>query len=259
MRYSVLGAGKRLRAYLVFACAEMYSVNKVSSYRVGSAVEMAHSFSLVHDDLPCMDDDDLRRGKPSTHVVFGESTAILAGNSLLSTAFEILSNKQTHEVERVRLDLIKKFAQVVGPYGMCGGQLMDLSTENSFGEQQIIKLQNMKTALMISFCCEAGGILGEASSEDKNILSIFGKEIGLVFQIVDDLLDIEGKVEDVGKRVRKDQSLGKSTLISLLGVEASRKKAYSIQETAVKKLNSHFGSKARRLAEISDFILKRKI
>ncbi|MEC7303510.1 MAG: farnesyl diphosphate synthase, partial [Pseudomonadota bacterium] len=223
MRYASLDGGKRLRPFLLMQSAGLFGVGERSALRTGSALELIHCYSLVHDDLPAMDDDDLRRGKPTVHKQFDEATAILAGDALLTLAFEFLAHPETHANAGVRCDLVAALAKAAGAHGMVGGQMIDLQAENeTFDIGQITRLQRLKTGELIAYACEGGAILGQASNNAREALRGYAHDLGLAFQIADDLLDVEGSVEEVGKAVNKDEDAGKATFVSILGVERAR-------------------------------------
>ncbi|PPR77887.1 MAG: Farnesyl diphosphate synthase [Alphaproteobacteria bacterium MarineAlpha2_Bin1] len=258
MRYSSIGSGKKIRPYIVFASSNIFGVPLSQSILVGTSVEMVHTFSLIHDDLPCMDDDDIRRGKPSLHVQFDESTAVLAGNALLIDAFKLLTSKIINEEFNIRIRLIERLAEVSGYKGMCGGQMADLlSQSNDFLKSEILRLNSMKTAAIISFCCEAGGILGGASEYECKVLQEFGLDIGLAFQIIDDILDVEGEENKTGKKVNKDNELGKKNLVSNYGIKYSKNEAKRLINQANKNLNCVFGVKSEKLQRLAEFIIYR--
>jgi len=258
MRYAALGGGKRLRPFLVLNSASLFGVQEECAARVAAAVECVHSYSLVHDDLPCMDDDDLRRGRPSTHRQFDEATAVLAGDALLNFAFEILSDSGTHEDPNIRCELVRGLAVASGPHGMVGGQMLDLESENqTLPVGAVTRLQQLKTGALIAFSCEAGAILGKASPPHRQALHAYAHDFGLAFQITDDLLDIEGNAEMLGKTVGKDQVAGKSTLVSLLGVERARVQAKFLSDQAVKHLDL-FDEKADLLRVAARFAIARR-
>ena len=225
MRYAALDGGKRLRPFLLMQSASLLGVSKRSALRTGAALELIHCYSLVHDDLPAMDDDDLRRGKPTVHKQFDEATAILAGDALLTLAFEVLSHDETHANAGVRCRLVSALAKAAGSHGMVGGQMIDLQAENkSLNIGQITRLQRLKTGELIAYACEGGAILGQASNTAHEALRGYAHDVGLAFQIADDLLDVEGRVEKVGKAVNKDEDAGKATFVSILGVERVRRR-----------------------------------
>ncbi|HYM31874.1 MAG TPA: farnesyl diphosphate synthase [Candidatus Cybelea sp.] len=258
MRYAALGGGKRLRPLLVLAAADIFSVAHRSAERVAAAIELVHCYSLVHDDLPCMDDDDLRRGKPTVHKAFGEALAVLAGDALLTFAFEILAERSTHGDPEVRAELVRGLAMASGGHGMVGGQVIDLAAEHQVLDLgTITRLQQMKTGALITFACEAGAILGKAAEPSRNAIRKYAHDLGLAFQIVDDLLDVEGSVADAGKRVGKDSAAGKATLVSLLGVEHARTQAAMLARQAAMHLEP-FGPRAELLRQIADFVITRR-
>jgi farnesyl diphosphate synthase len=257
MRYAVLLGGKRLRPFLVVASADMFLVRRDCSLRVAAAVEMVHAYSLVHDDLPCMDDDDLRRGQPATHKEFDEATAVLAGDTLLTKAFEILGGPETHELAEVRSELVHALAVAAGGHGMTGGQMLDLVAEGQALEMPEIKrLQAMKTGALLAFSCEAGAILGRATAAQRTALHGYAHDLGLAFQIKDDLLDVEGDAGTVGKKVGKDDAAGKATFVSILGVERARQQAQMLADQAVAHLHD-FGADADRLRAVARFVVER--
>ena len=257
MAYSTLAGGKRLRPFLVAASADMFGVARSSSLRVGAAVEMIHTYSLVHDDLPCMDDDDVRRGKPSLHVAFDEATAILAGDALQARAFEVLASTETHPNPAVCCELVRSLAGACGCHGMVGGQMIDLEAEHeTLNASEITRLQQLKTGALIAFCCEAGAILGKGAMTLRQALHQFAHDLGLAFQITDDLLDAEGDGKTLGKRVRKDSGLGKATLVSVLGPERARTQAEMLARQASAHLDP-FGEKADIMRGAADFVINR--
>ena len=229
MRYSSLGGGKRLRAFFVMASSTLFKVSPTSALRVASAIEFVHAYSLIHDDLPAMDDDDLRRGKPSCHKQFDEATAILAGDALQALAFEVLAEPDTHGDASVRAHLVADLARAAGAHGMVGGQMLDLLAEQQDAAEMsigaITRLQRLKTGALISFSCTAGAILGKAADPVRNALSAYAHDLGLAFQIVDDLLDVEGDAAEIGKTPGKDAAAGKATFVSILGLERARAQA----------------------------------
>jgi len=258
MRYAVMGGGKRLRPFLVLNSASLFDVNTDCALRVAAAVECVHSYSLAHDDLPCMDDDDMRRGKPSTHRQFDEATAVLAGDALLSLAFEILASAETHEDPNIRCELVRGLAVASGPHGMVGGQMLDLQAEHrTLPASAVTRLQQLKTGALIAFASEAGAILGKASPPYRQALHAYAHDFGLAFQITDDLLDIEGNEETLGKSTGKDQVAGKSTLVSLLGVDRARLQARMLSDQAVKHLDL-FDGKADLLRAAARYAVERR-
>jgi len=218
MRYSALAGGKRIRPFLVISCADIFNVSRNCSERVAAAVEMVHTYSLIHDDLPAMDDDDLRRGQPTCHKKFDEATAILAGDALLTLAFEVLADDETHRQPEVRSELVLELARAIGAKGMVGGQMLDLWAEDhALDVPEITRLQRMKTGALIAYSCNAGAILGRADGHQRQLLNGYAHDIGLAFQIIDDLLDVDGNAEELGKATNKDAAAGKATFVSLLG------------------------------------------
>jgi farnesyl diphosphate synthase len=257
MRYSALGGGKRIRPFLVVECAKLFGVANHSALRTAAAVEMVHCYSLIHDDLPAMDDDDLRRGRPTNHIQFDEATAILAGDALLTKAFEVLADPATHEDPSVRSALVLALAKAAGDHGMVGGQMLDLVAEDhDLDVPEITRLQRMKTGELIAVSCESGGILGKASKSMRHALHAYAHDIGLAFQIADDLLDVEGTEEEVGKKIGKDVDAGKATFVSLLGVERARDQAGLLSRQAMEHLDI-FGKKSDLLKELAEYIVGR--
>ncbi|HSM96035.1 MAG TPA: farnesyl diphosphate synthase [Rhizomicrobium sp.] len=258
MRYAALNGGKRLRAFLVIQSGSLFGVDRRSLGRVAAAVECVHTYSLVHDDLPAMDDDDLRRGKPTVHKAFDEATAILAGDALLTHAFALVGSPEAHGDPFVRCDLVIRLAHASGHSGMVGGQMMDMAFE---GKQpslaEITRMQRMKTAALINFSCEAGAILGKASQPMRNALLAYGMELGLAFQIADDLLDAEGDAGEMGKAAGKDAGRGKSTIVSVLGADRARTHAKALAEQAVRHLDL-FDEKADFLRAAAGFVVERR-
>lgn len=258
MRYASLDGGKRLRPFLTLECARLFDTPDSYSLRAGVAVELIHCYSLIHDDLPAMDDDDLRRGKPSCHIAFDEATAILAGDALQAIAFEILADSATHPDAEVRTALVKGLALASGGNGMVGGQMIDLAAEHSDADvSTITRMQRLKTGALISFSCEAGAIVGKASDEARQALLHYAHDLGLAFQIADDLLDVLGTAEDVGKATQKDEAAGKATFVSLLGVPEAQERAQLLIEQAIARLDM-FGEKAAHLRAIANFVVKRR-
>ena len=256
MRYAALGAGKRLRPFLVIESARLFNVSPASALRVGAALECVHCYSLVHDDLPAMDDDDLRRGKPTAHKKFDEATAILAGDSLLTLAFEILAHGETHKDAEVRSALVLELAQASGMNGMAGGQMLDIEAEAGAAQtlDSIIRIQAHKTGALFRFACEAGAIMAGA---DRAPLRRYADDIGLAFQITDDLLDLESTPQELGKATQKDSGKGKATIASLMGPDAAQAKAQELAESAIAAL-APCGSEAETLREAARFIVSRK-
>ncbi len=260
MRYSSLGGGKRLRAFFVLATTTLFKVGTLPALRTASAIEFVHAYSLIHDDLPAMDDDDLRRGKPSCHRQFDEATAILAGDALQALAFEVLAHEDTHGDPAVRMALVAELAKAAGARGMVGGQMLDLLAEVAGSDQSIgaiTHLQRLKTGALISFSCTAGAILGKAGDLARASLSAYAHDLGLAFQIVDDLLDIEGSPEELGKATGKDAAAGKATFVSILGVERARAQAGMLARQAAAHLEP-FGEAADLLRQATDFVVARR-
>jgi farnesyl diphosphate synthase len=257
MRYAVFAGGKRLRPFLVRASAGLFGLSSAAAMRAGAAIEVLHTYSLVHDDLPCMDDDVLRRGKPTTHVQFDEATAVLAGDGLLTFAFEILADPATHASPAVRCQLIAGLARAAGSEGMVGGQMMDmLAPDKSFDSQAVMELQRLKTGALFEFACEAGPILGEAGGEARETLRAYARDFGLTFQITDDLIDTVSSAGAAGKSVGKDEAQGKATLVSIFGVEGARAKAAELAERAASHL-AGFGPAADLLRALPYRLLDR--
>ncbi len=258
MRYAALSPGKRLRPFFVVQAAQLHGVVGESALRTAAAVEMVHAYSLAHDDLPAMDDDDLRRGQPTVHRQFDEATAILAGDALQTVAFEVLSDPATHPSAEVRCELISALARTSGPSGMAGGQMLDLSAAGTdWDATSVRQLQSMKTAAMFAFACESGAILGEATSEAREALRTFGTSFGLAFQTTDDLMDATGNAEEAGKAVGKDAAQGKATLVALEGVEGARRAAAQFCHNAMESLDL-FGNKADLLREVTRRVAGRR-
>ena len=258
MRYSTLGGGKRLRAFLAMESAALFSVDRRCAARVGAAIEMMHAYSLVHDDLPAMDDDDLRRGRPSCHCAFDEATAILAGDALQTRAFEILAEPDTHSNPDARCELVAALARAAGARGMVGGQMIDMLSEGQvLNAEQISRLQSLKTGRLIQFSAEAGAILGRAGMAQRHLLAAYGRDLGAAFQIADDLLDAVGTTEETGKTAGKDAAAGKATLVAALGVERARAQAEALAVQASAQLES-FGAKADLLRALADYVVTRR-
>lgn len=258
MRYSTLDGGKRLRPFLVMQSASLFNVSESSAIRVACAIEMIHCYSLVHDDLPCMDDDDLRRGRPTCHKKFDEATALLAGDALQTKAFEILAGPATHADPAVRCELVADLAHASGGQGMVGGQMIDLQAhELDLDVAGITRLQQLKTGRLFSFSCEAGAVLGKAHGELRLALRNYAHDLGLAFQIHDDVLDVEGDVAEVGKRLNKDADAGKATFVSLLGLEQAKVQAAMLAEQACRHLDP-FGDKADLMRDVARFVVRRR-
>ncbi len=257
MRYSALAPGKRLRPLLVLAGARLFSVARSSALQVAAAIEMVHAYSLIHDDLPAMDNSDLRRGRPTCHKMFDDATAVLAGDGLLTMAFEVLAHPDTHGDPAVRCELVAALAGAAGAAGMVGGQMIDLIAEKqTLDIGEITRLQRMKTGALIAFSCEAGAILAKAGAEQRTALRGYAHDLGLAFQIADDLLDVEGSAEATGKPVGADAAAGKATFVSILGVERARAQAGLLVDQAVAHLDL-FGQRAELLRQVARFVITR--
>ena len=257
MRHAAIGGGKRLRPLLVAATADLFAVDREASEPVGVAIEAIHVYSLIHDDLPAMDDDDLRRGKPTAHKAYGEATAILAGDCLHALAFEWLADPRLHPDPFVRAELTFELARAAGPSGMAGGQAMDLAAEREpFDLATVTRLQQMKTGALISVSVEAGAILGRVPPEGRTGLRGYAHDLGLAFQIADDLLDAEGDEAAVGKALRKDADAGKATFLSLLGPKRAREQCAMLVEQAVDHLHS-YGAEADILRDLARYVVER--
>ena len=257
MRHAAIGGGKRMRPLLVVAACDLFHVDRERALRVAIAIEAVHVYSLIHDDLPCMDDDDMRRGKPTVHKAFDEATAVLAGDSLHALAFEVLADPATHEDPFARAELVLELARASGPSGMAGGQMMDLAAEGTpFDLGETTRLQQLKTGALIGFCLEAGAIMGRIPDSQRTPLRGYARDLGLAFQIADDLLDVEGDADATGKAVGKDADRGKATFVSLLGVERARTQAQMLIDQAIEHLQS-FGQEADLLRAIARFAIER--
>ena len=264
MRYASLGGGKKFRPFLVVESATLFNVPRQQALMAGAALECVHCYSLVHDDLPAMDNDDLRRGQPTTHKKFDEATAILAGDGLLTFAFDILSRRETHADPAVRLELVGALASAAGLGGMVGGQMLDLAAEGRFtgngpqrlGENEVRILQAMKTGALLRFACKAGGMLGTATAAQRTALERYGSAVGQAFQIADDLLDLEGDTALVGKQTGKDAAAGKATMVSVLGVAKAKALLRDLVAEAEQAL-APFGANAATLIEGALFVAER--
>jgi farnesyl diphosphate synthase len=257
MRHAAIGGGKRMRPLLVIAACELFHVDRAAALRVATAIESIHVYSLIHDDLPAMDNDDMRRGKPTVHKAFGEATAILAGDALHALAFEILADEATHSDPFVRSELMLELARASGPSGMAGGQMMDLEAEHrTFDLPTVTRLQQMKTGALIGFCLEAGAIMGRVPPEGRTSLRGYARDVGLAFQIADDILDVEGSADATGKAVGKDAAAGKATFLSLLGLERARAQANALVDQAIAHLHG-FGAEADLLRAIARYTIER--
>lgn len=259
MRYSVLAGGKALRPFLVMQCAGLFGVERAKALRVAVALEMVHCYSLIHDDLPAMDNDDMRRGQPTCHKKFDEATAILAGDALLTRAFGVIASDDCLFEPAVRCQLVAELSKAAGMSGMIGGQMLDILAEHmdDMDLPEIIRLQQMKTGRLFAYACEAGAIMGKASYDDRQVLKAYARDIGLAFQIADDILDVEGDAESMGKAVRKDLDAHKATFISLLGLEQAKEQANALSYQAIASLE-RFDEKADYLRDLARFIVERK-
>jgi farnesyl diphosphate synthase len=257
MRHAAIGGGKRLRPLLTVAAARLFAIDEERALRAGTAVESIHVYSLIHDDLPCMDDDDLRRGKPTVHKAFDEATAVLAGDSFHALAFEILAHEATHEDPFVRADLVLELARASGTDGMAGGQMMDLAAEGAeLDLPAITRLQQLKTGALIEYAVEAAAIMGRLPPEARTPLRGYARNVGLAFQIADDLLDHSGDEQAAGKRLGKDADAGKATFVSVLGEERARAQADMLVTQAIEHLHGH-GEEADLLRAIARYAVER--
>jgi len=257
MRHGTLGGGKRLRPHLLIESAALFDVSREAALDAAAALECVHCYSLIHDDLPAMDDDDLRRGRPTVHRAFDEATAILAGDALLTLAFEIVAGESAHPDAEVRARLMAGLARAAGWRGMAGGQMLDLMAPGEdLKAAEIARLQAMKTGALLKFACEAGGIVGGAGAEEMVALTRYGATIGQAFQLADDLLDAEGDAATLGKAAGKDEAAGKATLVTLMGPEAAKGRLRELEAEAVSVLEP-FGARGAMLAETADFIIHR--
>ena len=257
MSYGLFSGGKKIRSKILIDCGKIFNVKYTKLIIIGAAVECIHAYSLIHDDLPCMDNDSIRRGKPSTHIKFGESTAVLAGNSLLTLAFEILSDKNLNLNEKTKNNLIKKLSKSAGHTGIAGGQLLDLNFEKKkIPLKKIIDMQLKKTGKLFGYCCSAPAIIKSISKKKINTFENLGLEIGLLFQISDDLIDYKGSSKIAGKKTKKDRKLGKATLISLLGYKNTVIYGEILKKKIQRKLIK-YGQKSNNLSETINYILKR--
>ncbi|MDE1883375.1 MAG: polyprenyl synthetase family protein [Rhodospirillales bacterium] len=258
MRYAVLNGGKRMRAFLVMEVAKLFSVNRTCAARVAASVEMLHAYSLVHDDLPAMDDDDLRRGQPSCHKKFDEATAILAGDALQTRAFEVLAEEDTHADPEARIELVLALACASGMRGMVGGQMIDMESEGKdLTGPEITRLQALKTGRLIQYAAEAGAILGRAPAPQRQAIMAYGRDLGAAFQIYDDVLDETATAEEMGKSAGKDAAAGKATMVRILGLERARAQAQKLAEQAAGHLDI-FGERAALLQALAQFTVSRK-
>jgi len=258
MRYATLGGGKRLRPFLLIESARLFGVAEEDALDAGVALECVHCYSLVHDDLPSMDDDTVRRGRPTAHIAFGEATAILAGDALLTLAFGILSRPSTHRDAGVRAELIGLLAEAAGVHGMAGGQALDLAAEGQrLGPMEVAKMQAMKTGALFTFACGAGAALGRADAVARGALAAYASAFGQAFQLADDLLDAQGDAAAMGKAAAKDAGRGKATLVALLGIDAARARLDALVDDAEAALVA-FGKRGATLKEAARFVAARR-
>lgn len=262
MRYAVMDGGKRFRPMLSLACAKLFDVSDSQALRVGAAIELVHCYSLIHDDLPAMDDDDLRRGQPSCHAKFGEATAILAGDALMTLAFEVLAAPETHPDGALRCALIGGLARAAGAEGMVAGQVIDLAAEGKTSgpgardAAGVARMERLKTGGLIAFACESIAILGQAPQAARQALVGYAHALGLAYQVIDDLLDAEGEAASIGKTAGKDARAGKATFVALLGLEGARAEAARLAKDAGRHLD-FFGKKADFLRDMTSFVIDR--
>ena len=259
MRYAALGGGKRLRPFLTIATGRLFDAPEKSLLRAGSALECIHAYSLVHDDLPCMDDDDMRHGQPTVHKAFDEATAVLAGDALQALAFEILASDETHPDGVLRSRLVSRLAIASGPRGMVGGQLIDMSPPEDAEDalSTLTRMQRMKTGALIACAVEFGCLIGAARETERHALSGYAHDLGLAYQIKDDLLDVTGDAVRLGKAVDKDRDAGKKNFVSVLGVEGAEDRIQMLAHQAKQHISS-FGDRAQPLADTVDFVLERR-
>jgi len=257
MKYGIISGGKKIRSTIIFDVGKIFEINEKKLINICAAVECIHSYSLIHDDLPCMDNDPLRRGKPSTHKKFGEATAVLAGNSLLTLAFELITDKSYLLEAKQKNEIVKFLAKCSGHSGIAGGQELDLKFENKEKKiSEILDMQKKKTGKLFNFCFYAVGIVANKNEKEKNLLSNIGEDVGLLFQLADDFLDIRGSKKLVGKPIKKDRKKGKSTLLSLMGYEKSYKYANNLKNKILLKIKKH-GKNTKDLTNTIEFILGR--
>ena len=258
MKYGVISGGKKIRSSIIFDTGKIYNLSEKKLINICAAVECIHSYSLIHDDLPCMDNDSIRRGKPSTHIKFGEASAVLAGSSLLTLAFEIITSKKFNLDSKIKNEIARYLASCSGHTGIAGGQELDLRYENKKKSiNQIIEMQKKKTGKLFNFCLYSVGVVANKNKSEKLFLSKLGEEIGLLFQLADDLLDKKGSLSIVGKPVKKDNKKGKSTLLKLMGEKKAYLYANNLKRKILRKLKKH-GKKANELVKTIEFILERK-
>ena len=258
MRHGVLGGGKRLRPFLAVQAAYLFNVDSSRARRVAAAIEFVHCYSLIHDDLPAMDDAALRRGHPTVHKQYDDATAVLAGDALLSLAFDVLADRETHADPNVRCHLVREMAIASGGHGMVGGQMLDLIGEREeFDVGTISRMQRLKTGRLMAFACESGAILGKASDPQRRALRNYAYDLGLAFQVTDDILDVEADPQDTGKDTGKDEQAGKSTFVSTLGKDAARERAEMLVNQAIAHLRI-FEGRATMLKELAQYVLARR-
>ena len=258
MKYGVISGGKKIRSTIILDTGKIFNIRENSLINICAAVECIHSYSLIHDDLPCMDNDSLRRGKPSTHIKFGEASAVLAGSSLLTLAFEIIADKKYSLNSKIKNEIIKSLASCSGHTGIAGGQELDLKFENKKKNlKQIVDMQKKKTGKLFNFCLYSVAAVANKNNKEKIFLSNLGEEIGLLFQFADDFLDNKGSIKLVGKSVKKDKKKGKSTLLNLMGENKANLYANNLKKNILRKLKKH-GKKAKDLTNTIEFILERK-
>ncbi len=258
MKYGTLYGGKKIRSSIIISTSKIFNIKPKKVLNICAAVECIHSYSLIHDDLPCMDNDKFRRGKSSTHYKFGESTAILAGNSLLTLAFEMIADKKFNFNSKIKLNLIKKLSECAGHVGIAGGQFLDLNYEKKkINFKKIINMQKKKTGKLFEFCCLAPAIIANKNNKVQKEMSNVGEELGLLFQVADDLLDVRGSKQSTGKPVQKDRKKGKSTLLNLFGYEKTLEFALERKNMIINKLKKKHGRKSDKLVQITDFLINR--
>jgi farnesyl diphosphate synthase len=259
MRYGTLEGGKRMRPLMVLESCAIFNVDYSCALRAAAAVEMMHAYSLMHDDMPCMDDAMLRRGRPTVHKEFDEATALLAGDALQSLAFEVMADPDTHPDARIRLKLVEGLARAVGPRGMCGGQMLDLMSEkNTLDVGAVTRMQRMKTGALIMFACEVGAIMGKASPKHTMALRNYAQDFGMAFQMTDDLLDLTGIQQDVGKDVGKDAKAGKKNFLAFMAPGEARAKCELLVDQCVHHLTAFEPSRVEILSDLARFVLDRK-
>lgn len=258
MRHGVLAGGKRLRPFMLMQAAALFNVDPARTRRVAAAIEFVHSYSLIHDDLPAMDNADLRRGKPTIHRKYDEATAILAGDALLTLAFEVLADEETHSDPHVRVALVRALSEAAGGHGMVGGQMLDIIGERKeFDLGTISRLQRMKTGKLMAFSCQAGAILGKASEQQKKALCNYAFDLGLAFQVTDDILDVEADPDQTGKPANQDEKAGKSTFVSTMGKDQAKSRAEMLVHQAIRHLHV-FDNRGEMLKKLALYVLERR-